>query len=135
MKIRLSNIYAKADIRPSGYIDDCVSHGKVDGEWIEFSEDAWRYLCRKYRMLEPNKTDLAENYAEATAPLKGRGFEIIPEEEYKLRLAICDAPCENRINEICMVCGNNPIRLYWKHAKCPRGFWNKIDISLNEQKE
>ena len=129
MKIKLSALQAKVQFRPPGYLDDCIAHGLVDGAFIEFSDDQWRYLCRKYRMLEPTAEDLAENYAAATVAPMQKGFEIIQEDEYKQRLSIC-VHCEAYNDEQCRVCGNNPIRLYWRHAKCPRGKWNSIDNSI-----
>lgn len=125
MRIRIANIKAKVDFRPPGYLHECLSRGHIEGEWIVFSDENWRYLCRRYRMLEPSREDMAANYIEATQQAKARGFEIVPEEEYKRRLEICET-CEHYMEEHCAVCGNNPIRLYWKHAKCQHGKWNNV---------
>lgn len=119
MRIRLKAIQQKAEFRPRGYVNDCLTHGKVDGEYIEFTDDAWRWLCRKYRILDLTREDLAENYAEATRPAAARGFEIIPEEGYKARLAICDK-CQP---EHCAICAGQTVRLYWRHARCPHVKW------------
>lgn len=122
MRIHLNAIMVKAEHRPRGYVNDCLTHGKVDGPWIEFDDEAWRFLCRKYRVLDLTRADLDENYAEATKPAAARGFEILPEEGYRARRRICDQ-CEHSKAEECAVCGTNPVRLYWRHARCPHVKW------------
>jgi len=122
MKIPLAQIYAKVPVRPPGYLDDCIRHGRVADGWIEFEDEDWRFLCRKYRMLDPTRSDLAADYVEATRVPASRGFELVSEEEYKRRLAVC-VRCEFDALEQCRVCGDNPVRLYWRHAKCQRAKW------------
>jgi len=122
VKIPIAKIYDRVPQRPPGYLDDCIRHGVIKDGWIHFEDDDWRFLCRKYRMLDPVRADLAVDYDSATLAARTRGFEIVLEEVYKRRVAVCEA-CEFDAIESCRVCGNNPVRLYWRHARCQRGKW------------
>lgn len=48
MKIPLAHIRDKAKDRPSGYYDDVVSRGTIEGELIELPDEEYRKLCVKY---------------------------------------------------------------------------------------
>ena len=47
-RFRLSAIRATADHRARGYYDDVVNSGRVDGDWLVLSDEAFRALQRKY---------------------------------------------------------------------------------------
>ncbi|MCX7915043.1 MAG: hypothetical protein N3A53_01900 [Verrucomicrobiae bacterium] len=48
IKLRISAIKAQASHRPRGYVDDVLSRGKVQGDWLHIEpEDYWE-LRRKY---------------------------------------------------------------------------------------
>jgi hypothetical protein len=119
MRIKLSDLSAKVRDRPSGYLHDCLTHGTVKGRWIEFTDNAWRTLCRRYRPSDPSREEMAEDYRAATMAHAARGFEIVSEQIYKARLMVCDM-CDR---EYCESCGAKRPRLYWKWAKCPEGKW------------
>lgn len=48
-KISLAQLRAKAIERPSGYYEDVLSRGKVVGQDVELSAEAWSELAEKYR--------------------------------------------------------------------------------------
>jgi hypothetical protein len=52
MRFPLAHIYKRAAHRPAGYVEDVLGRGKVDGEWFEIDEAAYRALLAKYRRAE-----------------------------------------------------------------------------------
>lgn len=49
MRLRLADIEAKAAERPAGYVEDVISRGVVDGDFLEISSDALSELRAIYR--------------------------------------------------------------------------------------
>jgi hypothetical protein len=49
ISIRLVSLQKQALSRPAGYLDDVLSHAKVDGDKAALSPESYRLLVRKYR--------------------------------------------------------------------------------------
>lgn len=49
MKIRIQTIKQMAMARPEGYYEDVISHGIVDGEFLEITPEGYNKLLQKYR--------------------------------------------------------------------------------------
>jgi len=49
MMLRISKICDQAGDRPSGYLEDVLSSGTVDGDFLEISAEAHATLRTKYR--------------------------------------------------------------------------------------
>jgi hypothetical protein len=137
MKMRLSRIHEVAASRPPGYVEDVLSRGMLEGEWLEISSDAYKELKRKYAPPEPEPPApalppvhvMAKNAATAVKQeLKARfsGVPPVLQAEIDRRLAICNAPCEHFIPDQgrCAKCGcftNFKAKLRSQH--CPEGKW------------
>lgn len=53
IEVSLAAIQAQAVHRPSGYVADVLSHGRIVGDTVELSVRAHRDLVAKYRRIEP----------------------------------------------------------------------------------
>ena len=53
MKIKLRDIQIKAKERPTGYLEDVLSKGKVIGDYLEISPENYLKLTSKYRQSPP----------------------------------------------------------------------------------
>lgn len=49
ISIRLVSLRKQALSRPAGYLDDVLSHAKVDGDKVILQPESYRLLVRKYR--------------------------------------------------------------------------------------
>lgn len=52
MKLRISKIHETAAERPAGYVEDILSQGIVEGDWLEISQEAMAGLRLKYRGVQ-----------------------------------------------------------------------------------
>ncbi len=142
MKLRISKITEQAKDRPSGYFEDVISRGTLDGDSLEISPEALAELRAIYRppaaplplpvIDEPPLPSIwtmaaslgSAAISEITAHLSG----TVPLDDIEIarRLAICRAPCQyyrvsdDRCSE-CGCIGNFKTRL--RSQECPRGFW------------
>ena len=49
LRLLIRDILSFASIRPPGYVEDVLSHGRIDGDWIEIEDATYRDLVRKYQ--------------------------------------------------------------------------------------
>ena len=136
MRLRIAKIREAAKDRPPGYVEDVLSNGTVDGDWLEMPAETYKSLIAKYRPPQPPAqppalpplATMAKNAAQALADeAKARlmGIEALPEDAIDARLAICQS-CEFFIllQKRCSKCGcfmEYKTRL--RSQKCPVGKW------------
>jgi hypothetical protein len=48
-RIPINHIMARAQDRQPGYVDECLSLGRVTGDCVEFDDEVYRSLVAKYR--------------------------------------------------------------------------------------
>ena len=130
MKLRISKVHAAAADRPPGYVEDVLSRGAVDGEWLELPDEEYAELKRKYRP-QPELPSMgrmmlnAFNAAAAEVKARAEMQKPLTDEEMERRLSICQAceffiPAQGR----CAKCGcfmKFKSRLRSQH--CPEGKW------------
>lgn len=130
MNLRISKIHDAAPYRPPGYVEDVLSRGVVDGEWLELPDEEYAALIQKYspKPKLPSTAIMARNAATALRDeIKARiiGLPEIEAEEVARRLEICRW-CEHFIPEQgrCSQCGcfmNFKTKLRSQH--CPINKW------------
>lgn len=128
MNLRISKVHDAAPNRPPGYVDDVMSRGVVDGEWLELPDEEYAALIQKYSPQPelPSAAAMAKNAATALRDeLKARisGLPEIEAEEVSRRLEICHG-CEFFTQGRCAKCGcfmKFKSRLRSQH--CPEGKW------------
>ena len=136
MHVRISILKETAEKRPEGYFEDVMSHGKVEGEFLDIPPKDYALLRAKYSPTVPAvKTPccgkasfppIRTQVANATRAV-GRVFNAITHgqqlnvssEILSQRLEICNK-CEHHSNGRCKLCG---CMLRWKRTlateKCP----------------
>lgn len=71
-RVKLSEIQNSE--RPAGYLEACLSLGRLDGEWLELSEEAYRKLRERFN---PTATDATTarlmQWANGVPPCAGCG--------------------------------------------------------------
>lgn len=102
-RLRLSRVLAAAPERPAGYVEDVMSRGRVDGEWLELPDEAHAELRAKYRPVStqpvierplPSSGRMVKNFAKAAtgeAVARVLGKNVVSDEEIDRRLSICRA--------------------------------------------
>lgn len=135
IKIKIDKIKEKSKIRPIGYFEDVISHGRINGEYIEFDDDDYKLLVKKYNseswiISEPKITDLLNNFSNAVSRWAASGFAISREEEFNSRYKICsncefwDAKARFELGKCNhKKCGCTKFKLWLKTEKCPIDKW------------
>jgi hypothetical protein len=125
IRIPIVDIQERAKERPSGYFEDVMSQGKVDGEEIELEEAAFERLAEKYSG-RVSLAGMAGNFAKATFRWVTAGAPVVTEEEFKRRAAICES-CPHWHPEALVVkcdrCGCSGLKLVLATERCPIGNW------------
>ena len=135
IKIKIEKIKEKSKYRPSGYLEDVMSYGKINGEFIEISKNDYEFLVDKYNndsqnIPEPSKHDLISNFSVAVSKWIAAGFPILKENDFKERFKIC-SNCEfwnssarfnlGKCNH--NKCGCTKFKLWMETESCPIGKW------------
>ena len=130
MNLRISRVYDAAPTRPEGYVEDVLSRGVVDGEWLTLPDEEYEDLKRKYRQQPelPSMGKMMLNaFNAATDEIKARAERTKPlePEETRRRYAVCQG-CEFFTTDQgrCSKCGcfmKFKSRLRSQH--CPEGKW------------
>ena len=128
MRLRLSKIHEVAADRPPGYAEDVISHGRIDGEWLDISDEDLAALRAKYRPALPSLATMAANAGSAVlseAKALFYGDSPVSEEAISERLALCHAcyqflPGQNR----CALCGcYAALKSRLRSQHCPLDKW------------
>ena len=145
MKIRLKEIDIRANQRPSGYKEDLLAHGKINGEFLEISGDDYMKMRLKYSTTPipspvnccggktpssgsfPPILQQAKNAAMAAGRVAGAiigGSKVLASEEtVKTRETTCDG-CEFKRENRCLKCGCQwKVKIRLATEKCPVGKW------------
>jgi len=131
MRLSIDKIQATAKDRPEGYVEDVISRGAIDGEYLEITPEALAELRAIYRPKEPPLPSLPkrainlakQSAAEAKAVING--VPAIDPEEAAARIAICRG-CDHwrPSDETCSLCGCPMLKKApWRSAVCPVGKW------------
>jgi hypothetical protein len=150
MRLRIVKLHAQSHDRPEGYVDDVLSRGTIDGDFLEITADALGDLREKYRppisafslppsafSPEPPLPSLPRMAANAAASAATEtiarvfGASPITPEEAARRLAICDPPapsepCEHfrKSDRRCSQCGCwMDFKTTLRAMSCPVGKW------------
>ncbi len=129
ISIPLSQLASVAALKPQGYYDACVRAGRIVGDRVILTEDAFAALRARFSPLPPAAqigSFLGAVAAECGAALNGA--PAITPEQKAARLAICQT-CEFLTpDRKCSQCG------CWVEAKarfraqtCPAGKWPPLD--------
>lgn len=151
--ISLREIADKARRRPAGYYEEVVSRGVIKGDEIEFTDEAFGELRRKYRATktqslppEPTALELAANFTRAMARWSAAGFPVVSEDGYHARSQTCEgvepelrcAHWDGAANlglGKCKApgCGCTRFKRWLATEKCPLDKWPKPQPKLNQQ--
>lgn len=135
IKVKIDKIKERSKTRPTGYFEDVMSYGKVNGEYVEFNDDDYLLLSKKYNnnsenIPEPKISDLLFNFSNAITKWSSAGFPISNENEFMDRYKICsncefwDASARFNLGK-CKhkKCGCTKFKIWMKTEKCPMGKW------------
>lgn len=136
MKISLANIDKKAKSRPAGYKEDLLKRGRIEGDFLFVTPDAYLELWTKYNgdsfskgccKSLPSASQMAHNALKAAGRLIKAGASgkpiIANPEAIQKRQEIC-ASCEFLNGKRCTKCGCFTVlktKLETEH--CPAGKW------------
>lgn len=131
MRLRIQKIKDQTTSRPAGYVEEVLSRGVVDGEWLEISPEELAKLRDKYRPKpqappRPSLPVMAANYAAAQARDFIAGKPRRTEEELEHILEVCRS-CTDHFrpsDQTCSLCGcpiadKSPLA----REHCPIGKW------------
>lgn len=81
----------------------------------------------------PSLPQRSWNLTKAVAAFVGDGFQTLSEEDYQIRLQICDV-CNRRKEDYCLECGCKlSLKAKGRAFKCPLGKWpTETSVSVNE---
>lgn len=140
LKVLYSEIEKRAVSRPQGYLEDVLSHGKIDGDHVVFDSENYNKLIVKYRKIkiikEPKETpslaEMATNFAKAFSNWASEGFPIVSKQIFDERMEIC-SKCQfwsddargglGKCNQ--PSCGCTKIKFWLATEQCPIGKWKK----------
>jgi hypothetical protein len=130
MKLRISKVYDAAPTRPSGYVEDVLSRGVVDGEWLTIPDEEYEDLKQKYRPQQelPSMGKMMLNAfhaAEDEVKARAKRMKPLDPEEIDRRYAICQT-CEFFIADQgrCSKCGCfMKFKSQLRSQHCPEGKW------------
>lgn len=121
VRLRICHIEAAAQARPAGYLDDVMSAGVRDGEWLEIPDPIYVALVEKYR---PSSTSLAGQAISASVRWLTAGAQVTPEALHHDRSAVCAmCPLWDARRQRCMQCGCYAAKLWLATERCPIGRW------------
>lgn len=133
MRFALSFVYDQARFRPAGYVEEVLAAGKIDGEQIEFSEDALAVLRKKYGEPElPGLGEMAQNFTRSVAWWLINGVPVARRREFQARLSQCESNVcgqwlVDRSIARCAACGcAQGLKLWIATETCPKGYWNAV---------
>lgn len=124
IKISLANLNQAE--RPKEYFNEIYSLGKMDGDNLLISSDAYVYLANKYRDIKPEEP--AKSFYQSVAKWAKSGFKTASKEKIDERLTVCRG-CEfwqesgNYSLGRCEKCGCTKYKLYLATESCPIGKW------------
>jgi len=136
MKIPLAHIHVRAAERPEGYVEDVLSKGRVDGDFLEIDDVAYAGLVEKYQggvlFPEPTLRDVLVNASTALARFIKAGCPVLSQEDIHRRSAVCTGKHEARpcsewstdgLYAHCALCGCSKLKMWLATEKCPLGKW------------
>ena len=135
IKVKIEKIKERSKDRPSGYFEEVISYGKINGEFIELNEIDYEFLVKKYNnnakdIPEPNAIDLLSNFSTAVSKWVLAGFPVLSEKEFNKRFEFCsnckfwDSSVRFNLGK-CKhnKCGCTKFKLWLKTEKCPIEKW------------
>jgi len=122
MKIHMNELRRRAPDRPRGYIEDCVSHGTVNGDWLELSDEQFDYLRRKYSADLPGPVEMLRNFGLAVLAWLDAGFPVTDKHKFQGRMAEC-LKCLEWVDHRCRRCGCYAVKQWLDTEACPIGKW------------
>lgn len=128
MKLSISKIKETAKDRPSGYLEDVLSSGVIEGDELEISSEVLAALRMKYRPPLPSLTTMAATMSRALVSetvAVVMGVPPVSEAMRETRLAACqgcDAFDSNQ--QRCRHCGCVvELKSRLRTAHCPSQKW------------
>lgn len=126
IRIPISKLQEKAEVRPIGYLEDCMDAGNVCGDTLVLDDSAWRKLCKKYRKPLPGMKAILANFGMAMLEWLDAGFPVTSREQFDQRHSICQS-CDEWTGTRCAMCGCCIEFKPWiRTAKCPLNLWPKL---------
>ena len=132
IKVKINKIREASNVRPAGYFDDVMSYGKVNGEYLELSDDDYALLSAKYSadIPPPKISDLVTNFSTAITKWVSAGFPTLDENEFTDRYKICssckfwDESARFNLGKCKHTkCGCTKFKIWMRTEKCPIGKW------------
>jgi len=118
----MAELKQRAADRPKGYLTDCVSRGKRDGEWLELSEDQFEFLRRKYSCDLPGVGEMLANFSYSILAWLDAGFPVTNKSQFQSRMAHC-LECLDWVDHRCRKCGCYQVKQWLDTEKCPVNKW------------
>jgi hypothetical protein len=113
----LDYLRERAKVKPSGYFEDMVSHGTVEGESLKIHRDELAKLFQKYNNRNPPKlfsvsngetpedfkkfvetegkeltvAQMSKNFASAMVEAAKTGFKKVTSDQHAQRMSICNS--------------------------------------------
>jgi len=134
VRLKLEDLRKRRADRPTGYYEDVVSRGVVDGDTLTLPDDVYRALCLRYRVSlpphGPRLDQLMTDYDESLAAYRERGERAVTATACMMRLKTCRAcdlwtePGEDgygQCGDVRRSCAR--LRLWSERTRCLRGKW------------
>ena len=134
MRLIIGEILTSAKDRPEGYVEDVMSRGVIDGDFLEITSEALTELRAIYRPKEePPLPSLPTRIANLTGQVfqealdVAQGVDPVTPEEAAKRIEICRSNACGKwraSDETCSMCGcYMKSKTPWRSAVCPVGLW------------
>jgi hypothetical protein len=139
MRLHIASVRAMAASRPPGYLEDVLSRGTVDGDWIELGDQAAGALAAKYARHGSAPKLLGEvvpvrqppgllaqglSVVVALGRWASEGFPVVTPGQLFDRSAHCAlCPSWDALAGRCLSCGCYSLKHHLATERCPLGRW------------
>jgi hypothetical protein len=121
VKVKIRYIREAAADRESGYLEEVLSAGHQEGEWLVLDDEKYRYLVARYR---PTKKAVFVRVLQAGCRWVASGLQLAPEGLVWTRSAVCAlCPAWEARQRRCLECGCTTMKLELPSESCPLGRW------------
>ena len=125
----LTTLREWAKTRPPGYLEDLLTHARINGESVTLSDAAYAELRSRYSPT-PALPALAGTAVRALTRFAASGFRKASDSTLLARQSLCRT-CPEWEHEgyaglgRCRKCGCSGIKLTWASEQCPLDKWGR----------
>jgi hypothetical protein len=121
MRIRLRYVVDAVPTKPDGYLAAVLAAGRVDGEWVELSDDDYLELATRF---PPLSTAKASSVVRSAVRWIAHGLHVAPEALQWERSCVCAlCPAWDAGRRRCNECGCTSLKHWLATERCPLGRW------------